>query len=167
MGDGKNLYLMRHADSSWAGNRMSDFDRTLNELGQRDVLEIGRKLKANSFSPEILICSPAKRASQTMNLLIPAIGFPKESVVFDESIYEASVGGLLNIVQSLDDRSGSAMLIGHNPGISLLAGELCGKAVAQIPTCSILTIHIPSSHWNNAGPIACQLLNFDHPRKQS
>jgi len=161
MTDGKTLYLMRHAESSWSGTDLSDFDRTLNERGFRDAPAMGRRLKARGTLPEIILCSSAKRAMQTLETMDIGI----EDVVFDERIYEASKGALLNTIQVLENRYSSAMLIGHNPAMTWLANQLSGTRIDTMPTCAIATIELDSTHWGNAASCPVKLLNFDYPEK--
>ena len=35
------LFLLRHAKSSWASNHLSDFDRPLNNRGRRNAMDLG------------------------------------------------------------------------------------------------------------------------------
>lgn len=161
MANGKILYLMRHAKSNWSGSDLSDFDRTLNARGFRDAPAIGQRLKARGVLPEIILCSPAKRAMQTLENMDLGI----DNVVFDERIYEASMGELLNIIQSLENRYGSAMLIGHNPAMTWLANQLSGARVRSMSTCTIATIELDSTHWGNAASCPVKLMNYDSPDK--
>jgi phosphohistidine phosphatase len=161
MTDGKILYLVRHAESSWSGSDLSDFDRPLNERGFRDAPEMSRRLKARGILPETVLCSMAKRAVQTLDNMDLDI----ENEVFDERIYEASKGELLDIIQSLKNHYGSAMLIGHNPAVTWLTNQLSGTHIDNMPTCSIATIQLASTHWGNVASCPAKLLNFDYPEK--
>jgi phosphohistidine phosphatase len=158
----KTLYLVRHAKSDW-NNGETDFDRTLNPRGQCDAPEMGLRLKARDVHPDIIVCSPATRAFQTLELL----ALPAGTVEYNENIYEASAIALLDIVQSLEDTADSAMLVGHNPAMSWLAGHLTGVRIDNMPTCSVATIRLTSNHWKKAGQDPAELLDFDHPKKES
>jgi len=155
----KILYLVRHAKSDWH-NGLADFDRPLNQRGRQDAPAMGRQLKELGIRPDMVICSPAARARQTMDLL--DLG---RSSVFNENLYEASPGTLLDIVRSLDDTLGSAMLIGHNPGMGQLAGKLAGVRLGNMPTCAIATLRFDSECWNRAGSCPVELLDFSYPEK--
>ena len=158
----KTLYLVRHAKSSWSHPDLSDFDRPLNKRGLHDAPEMGRRLKARHTIPELIICSPAQRAIATLEHMKLGV----EEVVFDECVYGASPAELLNIIQSIRNRYPSAMLIGHNPAITLLAGRLSGRPIENMPTCSIVTIGLDSDLWSKAGACTAKLLDFDYPKKQ-
>lgn len=155
----KTLYLVRHAKSDWnTGN--TDFDRPLNKRGRRDAPEMGRRLKDKDPLPEIIVCSPAKRATETHERLGLEI-----KTAFDERIYEATTGDLLDIVQSLDDKYASAMLVGHNPAMTWLASQLSGVRIDNMPTCAVAAIEIDSEHWKKAGSRPARLLDLDYPKK--
>jgi phosphohistidine phosphatase len=155
----KTLYLVRHAKSDWHAGK-SDFDRPLNKRGLSDAPEMGRRLKVRGQLPDLVVCSPAKRAFQTLELLDLGV-----ETLFDETIYEASTGDLLGIVQALDDRHGSAMLIGHNPSMTWLAVMLSGVRIDGMPTCAIATIELDSNHWKMAGACPAKLVDLDFPKK--
>lgn len=163
MPDGKILYLVRHAKSSWADPELSDFERPLNKRGRHDAPEMGRRIKQRNVLPDLIVCSPAKRALQTLQLL----DLPADTVVYDKRIYEASATTLISIVQALNDRFGSAMLIGHNPSMSGLASQLGGVHIANMPTCAVAAIRLCSNHWNDAGSCSGELLDLDYPKKKN
>lgn len=160
MSGSKTLYLVRHADSSWFNAGESDFDRPLNERGRCDAPEMGRRLKKEAATlPEIIVCSPAKRARQTLEYLDLGV----ENVVFDEGIYEASTGDLLKIVQALPNRYRSAMLIGHNPAMSWLTNRLSGMPLANMPTGTIAAVSLTSAYWSKADACPAELQGFYFP----
>ena len=59
----KTLLLLRHAKSSWADDRLSDFDRPLNDRGREDAPRMGKLLRQHDLVPDLIIASPAKRAA--------------------------------------------------------------------------------------------------------
>ncbi len=156
----KTLYLVRHAKSDW-NTGDSDFDRPLNKRGLRDAPEMGDRLKARGDLPELIICSTAKRAQQTLK----ALNLGVANVIHESRIYEASTGDLLEIVQKLDDSVETAMLIGHNPSMTWLASMLSGVRIEGMPTCSVATILLDANHWKSAGADNGQLIDFDYPKK--
>ncbi|MDH3981560.1 MAG: histidine phosphatase family protein [Kiritimatiellaceae bacterium] len=155
----KTLYLVRHAKSSWAENEQPDFERPLNHRGLRDAQKMGQRLKEQNAWPEIIVCSPATRAVQTLENLNLEI----ENVVFNKTVYEAEAVTLLTLIQSLDDQYESAMLIGHNPAITGLAGTLSGTRIENMPACAIATIQLTFNHWKKTGIRPAKLLNIDCP----
>jgi len=162
----KTLYLMRHAKSSWVNPSYTDFDRPLNERGQHDAPEMGRRLKEKGIRPDIVICSPARRAVETLDLVNAELGVPENSIYMQKRIYEASTETLLELIQSQKDTYDSAMVVGHNPSMTWLAEGLTEATIQNLPTCSVVTISLDSNQWNKAGNCPAELLNLDYPKKE-
>lgn len=158
----KTLFLVRHAKSSWADPGMSDYDRPLNQRGLRDAPQMGLHLKNSGIFPELIICSTAIRARQTLEHLNLGI----ENTVFENRIYEASAETLLEIIQSIENSYTSAMLIGHNPGMTWLATDLSGRRIENLPTCAVARISLKTDKWNRAGTCPSRLENLDYPKRQ-
>ena len=161
----KTLYLVRHAKSSWTDLSLDDFDRPLNKRGLHDAPEMGRRLKKRGIKPDIILCSPAKRTWQTVDLLLKEIGGSISNVQFEESIYEATVETLANLIQSLSDTCTSAMIIGHNPSMHELADWLSDTKIERMPTCAIATFEISSPRWQSLSADSGTLVDFDYPKK--
>lgn len=160
----KTLYLVRHAKSSWVNPSYSDFDRPLNDRGQRDAPEMGRRLHEKGVKPDLIVCSPARRAMETLELLNTELGVDQDSIFMQKRLYEASAPTLINIIQSLENSAESAMIIGHNPSMSWIAAEISGEPIGNLPTCSVVGIELDSSDWNVAGICAAHLLFQDYPK---
>jgi len=165
MPDGKTLYLMRHAEAAWLDSGQHDFDRPLDPRGERDASVMGKRIKALGVLPDVILSSPARRAVQTTELIATEIGFPVEAIIFRETIYEAGVSDLLNIIQSIDDHYESAMLVGHNPALSWLISQLSGEHIANAPTGSFATLRTFSNRWEDSNSGTADLLDFDDPSK--
>ncbi len=163
----KTLYLVRHAKSSWVNPSYSDFDRPLNDRGQRDAPEMGRRLKAKGIRPDLIVCSPARRAIETLELLNAELGVDQDSIYMQKRLYEASTPTLIDIIQSLENSDESAMVIGHNPSMSWVATQISGEPIGDLPTCSVVGLELDSNDWNMAGICAAKKIFLDYPKKQA
>ena len=161
----KRLTLIRHAKSSWSEAGLADFDRPLNERGQRDAPRMGKRLRKHGLSPDLMVSSPAKRALTTAQTIAQAIAYPNDTIYKLDAIYEASLATLLNVVRQLDDSHSDVVLFGHNPGITVLANFLAGAHIDNVPTCGVVTIELAVDSWSNVERDCGQLLNFDYPKK--
>lgn len=161
----KQLYLVRHAKSSWSDMSLHDFERPLNRRGLRDAPEMGRRLKQRGISPEIVLCSSALRARQTAELLLPELGVRQDSIVFKDCVYEASVEILTDLIRRQPNDCGSVMLIGHNPAIGLLAGRLADRHVERMPTCAAVCLELETDQWDRVLNCASRLIDFDYPKR--
>src|SRR5690242_9093233 len=121
----KLLYVLRHAKSSWDDASLADYDRPLNDRGLEAAPFMGRLMRERGYLPDAVISSPAKRARKTAKLASEAAGV-RSSILFDEQIYEASPQTLVKVLSAVDDKAGSAMVVGHNPGMEGLIRFLTG-----------------------------------------
>jgi phosphohistidine phosphatase len=161
----KTLYLMRHAKAAAPDMQQSDPDRALNERGLHDAAEMGQRLQKLGVKPEVILCSPAKRTRQTVELLMKELGGTMDVVQFDERIYEASTDTLLDLIRLLPEAYASAMVIGHNPSIGWLANQLSRYQIETMPSCAVATFELPSFSWRDLGRTPSRLLAFDVPQK--
>jgi len=161
----KILYLARHAKSSWAEYALRDFDRPLNDRGLRDAPVMGRVIRDTGQPPEIIVTSPALRALTTARLLAGAMDLPESVVVELRKLYSATPETILEAVNELDDEAERAMLVGHNPGMSILAGELSRGGIGHMPTCSVASFELPVKSWMDVRPGRGRLRFFETPKR--
>jgi phosphohistidine phosphatase len=153
----KELYLIRHAKSSWDNPILVDFERPLNSRGKRDAPRMASLLADEIKGIDYIASSPARRARET------ALEFSRkysiDEIDFKESIYESSVENLNNVINSFNDQYSKAILIGHNPSLTYLANYYLGDSVGHLPTCGIIGIEFHVKQWNmitrNLGVILC------------
>jgi len=155
----KILYLVRHAKSSWKFPDLDDFERPLNKRGKRDAPAMGHFLKDKNIKPDIIITSPAVRASVTTKIISNIISYPLSRVKYADDIYEADITSLLNVVKSIKDKYKSAMIVGHNPGLTDFANILTNSRVDNIPTCGILSTNLSINSWQDISA-NCGSTNF-------
>lgn len=153
----KSLTLFRHAKTERESESGSDFDRRLNKRGRDDAPRIGLEIRDQGLEYDLVMSSPAARASETAELagLTPR---------YDQRIYDASAGDLLAMVQEAGDDVARLMLIGHNPGFERLASMLLGNSI-EMPTGSLVEIELPNDRWSDAGPGGGRLARFLKPKE--
>lgn len=122
-----NLIVIRHADAAHQG--ISDFERPLTSLGEKQASEQGLWLQGQLPRPEMMLVSGALRTRQTAAAINLALNLPVE---FDDAIYEATAGELLVRLEPWLDRQ-CLIMVGHNPGVSALVSYLVGDYVGIAP----------------------------------
>jgi phosphohistidine phosphatase len=127
------LLILRHAKSDWGTEAPTDFERPLNERGVRDADRMGAWLAEQRSAPAHVVSSPAERARQTVLRICRQIQFPVEDIVWDKRIYEASPVTLLSVLADIPEDADSAMIVGHNPGLELLAEHMTGSNIIPPP----------------------------------
>lgn len=120
----KTLYLMRHAEAGWDSTDDSDFVRPLTKKGQKQATSIGQWLQKNNCLPEMIYCSTAKRARQTLALVLENITGPKPTVEFIDALYLAERETLIQVIEQAPKQYFRVMIIGHNPGLEALIAYL-------------------------------------------
>ncbi len=167
----RTLFLLRHAKSSWSDPDLSDFDRPLNKRGLKARNVMASYLQQNGYLPELIICSSAKRAKMTLEAVRPVVGAACE-IVIDKGLYLADAKVLAHRVERIDPVVGSIMLIGHNPGLQMLALSLAApantdaydKMQTKFPTAALCVLRCHQNNWAPMQPESYELLDFTVPR---
>jgi phosphohistidine phosphatase len=165
----KQLFLLRHAKSSWDDSDLLDHDRPLAPRGERALKLIAEHLDREGVTPALVLCSSALRTQETFERIAPSLG---EGVVvqIERGLYGASEQRLLERLQAVDDDVESLMLIGHNPGVAQLARSLAGSGrnVADLrgkyPTGALATLEF-SGRWRDLQPGRAELKNYVTPKQ--
>ncbi|MFJ2056008.1 SixA phosphatase family protein [Streptomyces sp. NPDC087908] len=109
---------MRHAKSAWPEG-VADRDRPLGPRGLRDAPASGRFLADSAGRPDLVVCSPARRARGTWELAAAELDGPVATRL-DPRVYGADATELLDVLHGVPDEVGTLLLVGHNPGLEEL-----------------------------------------------
>jgi phosphohistidine phosphatase len=165
----RTLYLLRHAKSSWADEGVADVDRPLAPRGERDARRLAQRLGRQGVDPDVVLCSPALRARQTLELLRPGLREDVE-VLVEDGLYGAVAAALLQRLRRLPDTCGSALLVGHNPGLQELALRLAGAAerdrLSHFPTAALAVLAVRSAGWGGLDDSGAALVSYTVPRER-
>jgi phosphohistidine phosphatase SixA len=114
----RELILLRHAHAEPATAGEADLDRPLSAEGLAEAEAAGRWLAEQKLVPDCVLCSPARRARETLEAVLGRVGYVEQKV--DDSIYEAQPGALIALADAHADID-RLLLVGHNPGLEQLA----------------------------------------------
>jgi len=143
------LYLLRHAKAVPQGGIMRDADRPLEERGRTAARAVAKYLKKQKIAPELVLCSPALRTRETLDLVIDGFATPAQ-IEYETGLYLASAERLLERLHELPDAIERVMLIGHNPGLHELAqwladgttGPLADKLATNLATAGLVRFDV-------------------------
>jgi phosphohistidine phosphatase len=130
---------------------------------------VGRWAKKHGVRPQLVVCSNALRAQQTLQRVLPSLGEP--AVWVEVTLYAAGAETLLARVRTLSDEVDEAMLVGHNPGLIerllLLAapGLLRERARENFPTGAFAKLEIEVERWADVPLGEARLTEFVVPRE--
>lgn len=167
----KTLILLRHASSASGDDRISDHDRRLTAGGEQDCERVGRWLTASIDPPELVLCSSARRAVDTLECLRSQLSTRPE-VRIERSLYLAAPEELLQALAEVEDRVETLLLVAHNPGVHVLAADLAGDGDPKLlellartfPPTALAALRFPVEHWHELSLEAGQLTHFVTPR---
>jgi phosphohistidine phosphatase len=168
MATAKQLYIFRHAKSSWDSGASDDFSRPLNKRGEKDVPRMGKWMRREGLVPEHVISSPAMRARQTAVDLCQAMGSDTNAIHFEQNLYLADVDTLVEVIATAPEEANSIMLVGHNPGLEELVEYLVPETVELfhgklLPTATLCIIELNS--WQTVSRGCGQLLKIMRPKQ--
>jgi phosphohistidine phosphatase len=161
----KTLFLLRHAKSSWQNEGQPDSERPLNERGKRAAPLIGKFMRQQKMRPDLILCSPAERARQTIALVGAAAAF-KAELRYDERIYAATAARLFAVVSQIDESACRVLIVGHNPGLEELLESLTGE-IQHMPTAALAHLTLGVEKWADAGEQSGELVRLVKPKELS
>lgn len=160
----KELFLIRHAKSSWTNGQLKDFDRPLNERGKAAAPEMGMRLASKGIIPDLIISSSANRATSTA-LLISNEFHEKIKIIEESKLYHASTFLLLEIVNNIPDTFERIFIVGHNPGLTDFAEYLSNEQFGNLPTAAVVGIRFEFDFWSLISSSTGELIHYDYPKK--
>ena len=143
----RQIWLLRHAKSSWDDPSLSDEDRPLAPRGVRGAAAMASYLSTVD-APRFVLCSTGLRARQTLATVLPSLG-PELEIRIEPELYTFDADVLLERLRRVDDDVASVMLVGHNPALEELAlglsagGELRDRLEEKFPTAALVAIDMP------------------------
>lgn len=166
----KTIYLLRHAKSSWDQPYLDDYQRPLAPRGSKAAPRLGRYMAKEKLIPQRVLCSGARRAQESWELVSDALGVTVPVKVLPE-IYEGSTGTLKGLIHGLPDSEDSVLLVGHNPTFHHLALSLAGSGEEtalqrlqfKYPTGALAILDFTVQGWSQVREGAGHLRDFVRP----
>lgn len=170
----KTLFLLRHAKSSWDDPYLSDSLRPLAPRGRKAAPRMGAYMAQKGFIPDRVLCSVARRAVETWDLVSEELKHTLE-VEIREDLYHATPENILSTLQGLPPYLKSVLLVGHNPTFEELALSLSGKGPKapmsemrrKYPTGALAIIDFHVDRWTDVRRGSGHLRDFVRPRDLS
>ena len=156
--------MIRHAKSSWANAGQDDFDRPLNDRGNRDAPAMAEQLLKDDVKIDAFISSPANRAITTATHFAKAYGSGKKEIVQHAELYHAMPPAFLKVIGKISDDVKTAAIFSHNPGITDFVNLLTDARIDNMPTCGIFAIKADIKHWKDFEKAEKEFWFFDYPK---
>jgi phosphohistidine phosphatase len=135
----RTLLLMRHAKSDYPAG-VVDRDRPLAPRGIREAGLVGEWLRSSAPPIDAVLCSTAARTRETLTRT--GLDVP---VTFDERLYDAVPGTVIDVINGVDDRVATLLVIGHEPAMSSAAIGLAGAPGSSQAAAERISTKFPTS----------------------
>ena len=147
----RTLMLLRHAKAEQVQGKL-DHDRELAPRGRRDARAVGQWLRGGKWLSDpsqavvldLALCSTSERTRQNLDAAL-AGGVSVKDTRFSERIYDASAASLLDVLREVPDSVNNVLMIGHGPGIPVLATKLARNGTGSTDANDRLSKGFPTS----------------------
>ena len=168
----RRLFLLRHAKSSWDDPTLPDFDRPLAPRGMKAARLMGAEMARRGWIADLALVSTSVRTRRTWELVAAQWPAPTCDARFTDTIYEARQRDLQAEIRKTGDRVRCLLVVGHNPGLEMLAREIAGpdsdpaamqRLAAKFPTAGLASLDVEGA-WSGLGERSARLTDFLRPR---
>ncbi len=164
----RTVILVRHGKACSHDIFEKDIDRVLIQRGVTDGYKVARRLSNQKLIPDLILTSPAARASHTALIFAREMGVTGTGIVkVVNSFYHGSWNHILSEIRSLDPGIGTVAVFAHNPSISDLTFHLTGGANSFLPTTGTAIIEYNMEKWADLGNSKAGSYSFIFPREIS
>ncbi len=139
------LLIFRHAKSDF--DAPSDHERVLNDIGIQQAMFMGEELKEKNIQPDLVLCSSAQRAKQTMDLAMKAGEWGCDSSIMDV-LYNTTTEVMLEVIKQMSDHDKTIMFVGHEPTWSELVVKLTGAPIS-FNTAGMCCVKFDVDSWSS------------------
>jgi len=161
------VWVLRHAKAA-ANGPEGDYSRPLTRNGRRQAELVRQHLETlsdgNSLLPELVLCSPAARARETAELVLPAI--PDAEIEYVEDLYSIEADELLDLIKEVDARHRRLMVVGHNPTLHefclMLARPTDSESIEELGLPTACLVGLGKSDvagWEDLRPGKCRMFH--------
>lgn len=159
----KNLFLIRHAKSSWKDSKLKDFDRPLNKRGEENLKLMSKFFSEKYSAPDLILSSPAKRAKTTAIGFAEKLQYEREKILFLDDLYMADANEIFEIILNQKEENNSIIIFGHNPGLTDFVNLYSNSYIENIPTCGIVHLKM-EKNWNEVEYKIFSMVDFLYPK---
>ncbi len=143
----RELFILRHAKSSWSEVDKSDRDRALKPKGIKDITTLAKTVRHTVKNVDSIITSPANRAIHTAILFAENASLAVEKIFIDRRVYEADEGVIKEIIAAQPNDVKSLMIVGHNPTLSYFVNSFLPEPIFELPTSGFVCLYFDSDDW--------------------
>ena len=160
----KEIYILRHAKSSWDNSNLSDFERPLADRGISDAKKMSKFLKDMNIKIDKVLCSNAIRAKETFDLTADGFNFEIDKATYLDKLYFGDTTTIIQDLRELDESLNNILIVGHNPTLHYLVEILTNESINRFTTCNLATIS-HDGEWVSLNSQQCSLKSLIRPKE--
>lgn len=145
----RTVIIVRHGKACSLDAFEKDIDRVLTERGVNDGYKVAKKILKSGIKPDLILTSPAARASHSALIFARAMETGTDIVRVVKNMYYGSAIKMLNGMAALPEEVKTIALFGHNPAISDLAEHLTRGATSFLPTTGVAILNYDINGWKD------------------
>lgn len=142
----KNLYIIRHAKSSWAFP-VSDDLRPLASRGINDAHLIGEALSQFDLKPMDVYISSSRRTQETFEIIKTYINHKIISENISSNLYTFSEKGLVDFIKKLPNNQNAILIFGHNFALTDFVNAFGSLSIENVATCGFIHLQFDIENW--------------------
>ena len=144
----KQLYLIRHAKSSWS-SPLNDVDRPLTNRGIQDAHLVSGVVFHELPEAYLFWSSIAKRAKETAVILAQNVSYPLESIQFKAELYTFDDRKLEQIIKSCSNSCDHLIVCGHNEAITNFVNKFGDRFIDNVSTSGFVKLTFNANCWKD------------------
>ena len=144
----KQLYLIRHAKSSWS-SPLNDVDRPLTNRGIQDAHLVSGVVFHELPEAYLFWSSIAKRAKETAVILAQNVSYPLESIQFKAELYTFDDRKLEQIIKSCSDSCDHLIVCVHTEAITNFVNKFGDRFIDNVPTSGFVKLAFNANCWKD------------------
>ena len=160
----KQIYVLRHAKSSWDNSNLSDFERPLADRGISDAKKMSKFLKDMNIKIDKVLCSNAIRAKETFDLTADGFNFEIDKATYLDKLYFGDTTTIIQDLKELEESLNNILIVGHNPTLHYLVEILTNESINRFTTCNLATIS-HDGEWVSLNSQQCSLKSLIRPKE--
>lgn len=139
----------------------------MKKRGLKNAAFIAKLLKKGNNIPEMIITSPAIRAYDTAKIFSEKFNLNYEDIIREDRLYMADYDDFVQVIKEIPELVKSAMILGHNPGLTFLGCAITNEDIENIPTSGVVRIDLDINLWLEISSMKGTLTFFEYPKKYS
>ena len=138
------VYFLRHGIAveaeEWNG---SERDRPLTDKGRKQLERTGKALAVLEIELDAIVTSPLARAKETAEIIAKSFNL-RERIEENDRLAEHFSARDLGDLLSAHSKADSIMLVGHEPAMSGVVGEIIGGATIDLKKGGLALVELPA-----------------------